>query len=230
MPFLERKQQKTAVTRWTTLIKKYKTVKDKSKSTGEGSDEIKSFPEFTDLDELWGTRDTVTNKYVVEARSNDQPIDETSTEGSDHDQSKEEDLSFDAPLSPSLRRKRKQPLKEAQTARPLTPVKKRKRTTMSNEASSSASSSSTPSPPPQAAQKGKKGKKSKERKAVADEDEDAFREFLKVQTEYTKRREEERAELFSYLKKSDEQTHQLMITAIRELGEVLKGGNSSKNP
>ena len=47
------------------LNKKYKTVKDKSKSTGEGSDEIKSFPEFTDLDELWGTRDTVTNKYVV---------------------------------------------------------------------------------------------------------------------------------------------------------------------
>ena len=212
------------------LNKKYKTVKDKSKSTGEGSDEIKSFPKFTDLDELWGTRDTVTNKYVVEAGSNDEPIDETSTEGSDHDQSEEEDLSFDAPLSSSLRRKRKQPLKEAQTAPPLTPVHKRKRTTMSNEASSSASSSSTPSPPPQAAQKGKKGTKSKQRKAVADEDEDAFREFLKVQTEYTKRREEERAELFSYLKKSDEQTHQLMISAIRELGEVLKGGNSSKNP
>ena len=62
------------------LNKKYKPVKDKSKSTGEGSDEIESFPEFTDLDELWGTRDTVTNKYVVEAGSNDQPIDETSTE------------------------------------------------------------------------------------------------------------------------------------------------------
>ena len=90
---------------------------------------------------------------------------------------------------------------------------------MFNEASS-ASSSSTPSPPPQAAQKGKKGKKSKQRKAVADED--AFREFLKVQTEYTKRREEARAELFSYLKKSDEQTQQLMISAIRDLG----GGGS----
>ena len=61
------------------LNKKYKTVKDKSKSTGEGSDQIKSFPEFTDLDELWGTRDTVTTKYVVEAGANDQPIDETST-------------------------------------------------------------------------------------------------------------------------------------------------------
>ena len=212
------------------LNKKYRTVQDKSKSTGEGSDEIKNFPEFTDLDELWGTRDTVTNKYVVQAGSNDQPIDETSTEGSDHDQSEEKDLSFDAPLSSSLRRKRKQPLKEAQTAPPVTRVNKTRRTTISNEASSSASSSSTPSPPPQAAQKGKKGTKSKQRKAVADEDEDAFREFLKVQTEYTKRREEERAELFSYLKKSNEQTHQLMISAIRELGEVLEGGNSSKNP
>ena len=150
------------------LNKKYITVKDKSKSTGEGSDEIKSFPEFTDLDELWGTCDTVT-KYVVEAGSNDQPINETSTEGSDHDQSEEEDLSFDAPLSSSLRQKRKQPLKEAQTVPPVTPVHKTKRTTMSNEASSSASSSSTPSPPPQAAQKGKQGKKSKQRKAVADE-------------------------------------------------------------
>ena len=51
--------------RMNNLNKKYRTVKDKSKSTGEGSDEIKNFPEFTDLDELWGTRDTVTNKYVV---------------------------------------------------------------------------------------------------------------------------------------------------------------------
>ena len=137
------------------LNKKYKTVKDISKSTGEGRDKTKSFPEFTDLDELWGTGDTVT-KYVVEAGSNDQPIDETSTEGSDHDQSEEEDLSFDAPLSSSLRQKRKQQLKEAQTAPPVTPVHKTKCTAMSNEASSSASSSSTPSP--QAAQKGKEKK------------------------------------------------------------------------
>ena len=114
--------------------KKNKTVKDKRKSTGERSDEIKSFPEFTDLDELWRTRDTVTNKYVVEAGSNDQPIDETSTGESDHDQSEEEDLSFDVPQSFSLRRKRKQPLKEAQTAPPVTRVNKTKCTTMSNEA------------------------------------------------------------------------------------------------
>ena len=49
-----------------------------------------------------------------------------------------------------------------------------------------------------------------------------------MQTENAKKREEERDQLFSYLKKSDEQTHNLMISAIRKLGEVLKAGNSSK--
>ena len=44
--------------------------------------------------------------------------DETSTERSDHDQNKEEDLCFDAPLSSNLRWKRKQPFQEAQTAPP----------------------------------------------------------------------------------------------------------------
>ena len=48
--------------------------------------------------------------------------DETSTERGDHDQSKEEDLNFEAPLSSNLRRKHKQPFKEAQTAPPVTPV------------------------------------------------------------------------------------------------------------
>ena len=106
--FSQEKTAKNCRDKTNNLNNKYKTVKDKSsKSTGEGSDEIKSFPEFTDLDELWGTRDTVTNECVVEAGSNDQPIDETSTEGSDHDESEQEDLSFDAPLSSSLRRKHK---------------------------------------------------------------------------------------------------------------------------
>ena len=48
---------------------------NKSKATGEGSKEMKGFPEFADLDEIWGTQDIVTNKYVVEAGTNDQPID-----------------------------------------------------------------------------------------------------------------------------------------------------------
>ena len=60
---------------------------------------------------------------------------------------------------------------------------------------------------------GKKGKKGKQCKAMADEDRDAFGEFSKVQPEYTKGKDKEKAELFSFLKKSDEQTHQLMIYA-----------------
>lgn len=49
------------------LNKKYKAVKDKSKLTGEGSEEIKPFPQFDNLDQIWGTRDSVSPKYVVEA-------------------------------------------------------------------------------------------------------------------------------------------------------------------
>lgn len=88
--------------------------------------------------------------------------------------------------------------------------------------------SKSPSLPPPTPTKGKKGKKPKQSKHDADEKEDAYLEFLKVQTENAKRREEERDQLFSYLKKSDEQTHNLMISAIRELGKVLKAGDSSK--
>jgi len=58
------------------LNKKYKAVKDKSKMTGEGSEEIKSFPQFDDLDQIWGTRDSVSPKYVVEAGTS-QPITST---------------------------------------------------------------------------------------------------------------------------------------------------------
>ena len=49
------------------LSKKYKSIKDKSKMPGEGSKNIKSFPEFDELDQIWGTRDSVNSKYVMEA-------------------------------------------------------------------------------------------------------------------------------------------------------------------
>ena len=88
--------------------------------------------------------------------------------------------------------------------------------------------SKSPSLPPPTPAKGKKGKIPKQCKHIVDEEEDAYLEFLKVQTENAKRREEERDQLFSYLKKSDEQTNNLMISAIRELGKVLKAGDSSK--
>ena len=49
------------------LSKKYKNIKDKSKMPGEGSKNIKSFPEFDKLDQIWGTTDSVNSKYVMEA-------------------------------------------------------------------------------------------------------------------------------------------------------------------
>lgn len=39
---------------------------------GEGSNEIKGFPKFQDLDEIWGTRDSITPKYVVDSSSSDE--------------------------------------------------------------------------------------------------------------------------------------------------------------
>ena len=184
----------------------------------------------------------MTNKYVVEAGINDQPInaDDTSTISSElyaqspssdrslqTSQCDDDDSIFDAPLSACVTQNCKQALDEEAAASPpqTTPSRaKRPRSSLSSKASLSKS----PSPPPPTPAKGKKGKKPKQRKHVADEEEDAYLEFLKVQTENAKRREEERDQLFSNLKKSDEQTHNLMISAIRELGEVLKVGNSSK--
>lgn len=77
--------------------------------------------------------------------------------------------------------------------------------------------------------KSKQGKTPKQRKPIADEEGDVYLEFLRAQTKIAKKREEQRAQLFTYLKMSDEQTHNLMISAIGKLGEVLKGGNSSKS-
>ena len=44
--------------------------------TGEASEEIKSFPQFDDLDQIWGTRDSVSPKYVVGAGTS-QPVTST---------------------------------------------------------------------------------------------------------------------------------------------------------
>lgn len=52
--FISDKSAKNCRDKINNLNKKYKTVKDKSKLTGEGSEGIKSFPEFDALDEIWG--------------------------------------------------------------------------------------------------------------------------------------------------------------------------------
>ena len=201
MPLPGRSPQNTAETRSQILIKSIKKLKIKVRPPGR---EAK-----TDLTDLH-SQSPLSDRSLSRTNPSD-----------------DEDSSFEAPLSTCLTQKRKQPFDEDTTTPPVTPPTTTKRPRKS--LSSKASSSKSQSPPPPTPAKGKKGKKSKQRKPIADEEEDAYLEFLRVQTENAKRREEERDQLFSYLKKSDEQTHNLMISAIRELGEVLKGGNSSKS-
>ena len=71
--FISDKSAKNCRDKINNLNKIYKTVKDKSKLTGEGSEGIKSFPEFDALDEIWGTRDSVNPKYVMEAGTSHTP-------------------------------------------------------------------------------------------------------------------------------------------------------------
>ena len=65
--FLSEKGAKHCRDKINNLNKKYKKVKDQSRTTGKGSEEIKGFPEFVQLDEIWGTRDAVSPKNVLEA-------------------------------------------------------------------------------------------------------------------------------------------------------------------
>ena len=49
-----------------------------------------------------------------------------------------------------------------------------------------------------------------------------YAELIRAQTEALKKTEEERRELFDYLRESDNCTEELVLGAIRELGEILK--------
>ena len=49
-----------------------------------------------------------------------------------------------------------------------------------------------------------------------------LKELIKAQTEAAKRAEEEKKELFQYLRESDNRTQELVLDAIRELGTILK--------
>ena len=55
-----------------------------------------------------------------------------------------------------------------------------------------------------------------------DEEDEMYAELIKAQTEALKKTEEERRELFDYLRESDNRTQELVLGAIRELGEILK--------
>lgn len=49
-----------------------------------------------------------------------------------------------------------------------------------------------------------------------------LKELIKAQTEAAKRGEEEKKELFQYLRESDNRTPELVLGAIWELGAILK--------
>lgn len=49
-----------------------------------------------------------------------------------------------------------------------------------------------------------------------------LKDLIKAQTEAAKRAEEEKKELFQYLRESDNRTQELVLGAIRELGAILK--------
>ena len=65
----------------------------------------------------------------------------------------------------------------------------------------------------------------REKRAKFDEEqdhEDVYAELIKAQTEALKKNEEEKKQLFDYLRESDNRTQELVLGAIRELGEILK--------
>jgi len=64
-----------------------------------------------------------------------------------------------------------------------------------------------------------KQSRKREKKAKLDEEqehEDVYAELIKAQTE------EDKKQLFDYLRESDNRTQELVLGAIRELGEILK--------
>ena len=56
-----------------------------------------------------------------------------------------------------------------------------------------------------------------------------FAELIKAQTEALKKNEEEKEQLFDYLRESDNRTQELVLGAIRELGEIFKSKNKNFN-
>ena len=79
---------------------------------------------------------------------------------------------------------------------------------------------------PDSKKKGKspKNTKQKAQKRAKEEDEEGemYAEPIKAQTEALKKTKEERRELLDYLRESDNCIQELVLGAIRELGEILK--------
>ncbi|KAL9976002.1 hypothetical protein ACROYT_G013231 [Oculina patagonica] len=220
------------------LNKKYKAVKDKSKQTGEGSEGIKSFPEFNDLDEIWGTRDSVNPKYVIEAGTSSTssaatPVpspsfslaDESAvnTSNSSIDES-EQEIAEEAPLAQALGKKATESLKKKKAKRALEDADEAD-DDLTNEDESLAQSERLFFKAKNQSKKGKSKaikKKKKESSDIQSKEDELLSELIKSQVEAANRAEEEKKELFGYLRESDNRTQELVLGAIRELGAILK--------
>ena len=108
--FISDKSAKNCHDKINNLDKKYKTVMDKRKLTGEGSKGIKSFTEFDALAEMWGTRDSGNPKYVVEAGTSHTPVPSLSSSLAGQSRtntatsSQQSEIDEEAPLSQALAR------------------------------------------------------------------------------------------------------------------------------
>ncbi|KAL9961601.1 hypothetical protein ACROYT_G030572 [Oculina patagonica] len=117
------------------LVTESKELNDhiRANKQGEGSEGIKSFPEFNDLDEIWGTRDSVNPKYVIEARTSSTssaatPVPSPSfsladksavnTSNSSIDES-EQEIAEEAPMAQALGKKATESLKKKKAKRAL---------------------------------------------------------------------------------------------------------------
>ena len=192
--FLGEKSPKHCRDNINNLNKKYKKGKDESRRTGEGSDDIKGFPEFRELDEIWGTRDAVSPKFVVEAgtSSPDQKDGETNGPASES--------AISSPGSPN------QSISEEATP-PLQEVVGEVNEPGEESGSPLAASSSKK----KSKKKPRRGEKRRKSTYEADEEEDSYAELVKAQRQLLKSREEERRELFAYLKESDSQNQNLIL-------------------
>lgn len=230
------------------LNKKYKSVRDKSKRTGESSEEIKSFPQFDDLDQIWGTRDSVSPKYVLEARTS-QPVTSTPVpspnssicasessatvpsteqdESTDESDLAEESASLWSAISRSKNLRKQGKGTQQRKGKRSKPDEDQDDNTDEELGKSESlffkkkgggeSNSKNQS-------KSKQSRKSQKRQKLEEEqgEDDGFGELIKAQTEALKKNEEEKKQLFDYLRESDNRTQELVLGAIRELGEILK--------
>ena len=220
------------------LSKKYKNVKDKSKMTGEGSKNIKSFPEFDELDQIWGARDSVNSKYVMEAGTSKSAIATLSPNSSMTSSGSRDGTSF-GPLEDSSDEMHETLSSPSAIARPTRSEKtekgrrqeKRKQSPPSNDDDSKSdadleySSSLFEAKTTRFQKKRGNHQKTQSRKRKKgdkkeDEEDEMYAELIKAETEALKKTEEERRELFDYLRESDNRIQELVLGAIQELGKI----------